>query len=397
MLTPVTILGRAYDRGEGRPFGITEHDRLSHCYLIGQTGTGKSTLLGQMARQDRLHNTGYCLIDPHGDLARDLTGDCPDAFYWDVANPTSPYGYNPLTQTSPALRPLVCSGLIEMLKAQWADAWGVRMEHLLRFAILTLLDLPNPDLRQIMPLYLDKEFRAKALPHVRDAQVRAFWSDEFTRMNYKTAIDGVAPIANKLGAFLAHPVVRRALCEPKEPVRFRRAMDDGQAMIVNLSKGRLGADFANVVGGILVSALMLAAFTRGDTEKANRCPFHIYVDEFHAFSSQSFAGLLAETRKYAVSATLAQQNTAQTDPSVLASILGNVGTLIAFRVGALDAPLIANQLGDVRAETLMTQPNRQAFIRLLQNGEPRPAFSMETMASSGSERNLQSLRLSKVR
>ncbi|RMA43300.1 type IV secretory system conjugative DNA transfer family protein [Rhodophyticola porphyridii] len=375
----ITQLGIAYHRYGDRAFGITQSDRLSHLYVIGQTGTGKSTLLGQMARQDAAQGIGFCLLDPHGDLASELATALPDALYWDVADPASPYGYNPLTRTSPALRPLVASGLIEALKAQWADAWGVRMEHLLRYAILALLDTPTPDLTQIMPLYLNKDFRATVLPQVRDEQVRAFWIEEFGRMNYKTAIDGVAPIANKLGAFLAHPVVRRALCEPVEPLRFRRAMDTGQGVIVNLGKGRLGGDLANVIGGMLVSSLMHAAFTRSTVAHGDRHPFNLYVDEFHAFTSESFAHLLAETRKYGLSATLAQQHTAQTNPGVLASILGNVGTVMAFRLGALDAPLLASQLGDVSPETLTTQPNHQAYVRLLHQGHPSRAFSMRTV------------------
>lgn len=378
-LKNVTGLGMAYRRYGEFPFGIGQNDRLSHTYIIGQTGTGKSSLLANMVRQDAANGVGFCILDPHGDLARELATSLPQALYWDVADPTSPYGYNPLTRTSPALRPLITSGLIEALKAQWADAWGVRMEHLLRYAVLTLLDAPAPDLRQIMPLFLDKDFRNSILPHVRDEQVRSFWLKEFSSMNYKTAVDGVAPIANKLGAFLAHPVVRRALCEPEEPVRFRRAMDEGQGLIINLGKGRLGGDLANVVGGMLTSSLMHAAFTRTMSAQAERRPFNLYVDEFHAFTSESFAHVLAETRKYALSATLAQQNTAQTNPRVLASILGNVGTVIAFRLGAFDAPLVAKQLGDVTPETLMTQPNHRAFIRLLQNGEPRRAFSMRTV------------------
>ncbi len=378
-MQPVTQLGLAYRRYGEIPFGISQADRLSHAYVIGQTGTGKSTLLGNMVRQDAARGTGFCILDPHGDLARELATTLPQALYWDVADSASPYGYNPLTRTSPALRPLITSGLIDALKAQWADAWGVRMEHLLRYAVLTLLDSPAPDLRQIMPLFLDKAFRTSLLPHIRDDQVRAFWLEEFSSMNYKTAVDGVAPIANKLGAFLAHPVVRQALCEPEEPLRFRRIMDDGQGLIINLGKGRLGGDLANVVGGLLTSSLMHAAFTRTMSTRSERHPFNLYVDEFHAFTSESFAYLLAETRKYGLSATLAQQNTAQTNASVLASILGNVGTIIAFRLGALDAPLLAKQLGDVAPEQLITQPNHRAYIRLLQDGEPRQTFSMRTV------------------
>lgn len=254
--TNVTTLGVAYNRYRNQTFGIRQADRLFHMYILGQTGTGKSTLLHNMTVQDAQMGVGFCLIDPHGDLAEHLHKviDRPH-IYWNVADPCCPYGYNPLTHTSMAFRPLVASGLIDCLKKQWGDAWGPRMEHLLRYAILALLDQPRADIRDIMRLFLDKEFRKLILTHVSDPQVHKFWAQEYPALNYKSAFDGVAPIANKLGAFLAHPIVCKAICEPETPLRFRRIMDEGQTLIVNLSKGQIGTDLANVLGGLLVSSI----------------------------------------------------------------------------------------------------------------------------------------------
>jgi hypothetical protein len=212
---PVTSLGMAHRRYGDFPFGIHLSDRFSHLYVIGQTGTGKSTLLLNMALQDARGGTRFCLIDPHGDLAKTLSGSLEeDHIYWEVADPTSPFGYNPLTRTSAALRPLIASGLIEALKQQWSDAWGVRMEHLLRYAILALLELPQTDLRDILRLYLERDFRKQVLAQVTDPNVLQFWTKELPAMNYKNAADGLAPIANKLGAFLAHPPDQRARSHP---------------------------------------------------------------------------------------------------------------------------------------------------------------------------------------
>ena len=213
---PRSILGLAYKRyAEPAPFGILQRDRLMHLYVIGQTGTGKSTLLYNLAHQDAQHGRGFCLIDPHGDLAEDLHRNLDQPHtYWDVSDPTCPYGYNPLKRVSEAYRPLVASGLIETLKKQWPDAWGARMEHLLRHAVLALLEQPSADLRDIMKLFVFKGFRRQVTDAISDDQVRAFWKYEFPAMNYQTSSDGVSPIANKLGAFLAHPTVRQALCEP---------------------------------------------------------------------------------------------------------------------------------------------------------------------------------------
>ncbi len=377
---PIVTLGLAYRHTGDFAFGLRAADRLLHCYIVGQTGTGKSTLLANMALQDAAQGTGFCLIDPHGDLAQDLVRDIGGrALYWNVADPESRFGYNPLTRTSPGLRPLVASGLIDTLKKQWADAWGVRMEHLLRQALLVLLDLPRADLSDILRLFLERDFRAEALARVTDPQLLQFWQREYPAMNYKTAADGIAPIANKLGAFLSHPVVRKAICDPQEPLRLRQLMDDGDILIVNLAKGRLGSDIADVLGGLLVSSLIHAAFTRESLAESDRRPFFLYVDEFHSFTTESVADLLSETRKYRLGVILAQQHTAQGSPAVFNSVMGNTGTLISFRIGAFDAPILTAQLGGVETRDLLNMPNFRAFVRMMVDGAPCRAFTMTTL------------------
>lgn len=376
----IGTLGLAYRRQGSVPFGIKLADRLMHLHVVGQTGTGKSTLLANLALQDAAAGYGFCLIDPHGDLAEVLAARLGErAIVWTPADPTNPYGYNPLTRVPEEYRPLVTSGLIDAFKKQWADAWGVRMEHLLRHALLTLLDQPRADLRDIIPLFIDKEVRAAMLAHVHDPQVRRFWADEFPEMRSKAAIDGVAPIANKLGAFLSHPNVRQSLCEPAKPLRFRRIMDEGQILIVNLAKGRLGADIANVLGGLIVSSVMNAAFSRQNLPPTRRRPFMLHVDEFPSFTTAAIAGMLPETRKYALGLTLIHQHIAQVDPMVFEAILGNVGSLMVFRVGVNDAPAFARQLERVTPSDLINLPNHRAFMRMMLDGRRTPAFTVETL------------------
>ncbi|MBK6299227.1 MAG: ATP-binding protein [Sphingomonadales bacterium] len=372
-------LGLADHQYRGRPFGIKLKDRLSHLYLIGQSGTGKSTLLANLALQDATAGIGFCLIDPHGDLAAMLSARLAvPHHYWDVADPACRYGYNPLTRVPLSLRPLVTSGLIDTLKKQWADAWGARMEHLLRYAVLALLDQPQADLRDIVRLYVDKEFRKAVVAGIRDEQVRAFWTSEFPSMNYVNAIDGVAPIANKLGAFLAHPVVRAAICEPEQPLRFRRIMDQGEIVIVNLAKGRLGTDMANVLGGLITAMVMHAAFSRHDSPEQTRRPFILYVDEFPSFTTQAFANLLPEARKYGLGLTLAHQHVSQVESAVFDAVLGNAGTIMSFRVGANDAPIIARQLDEPDAQGLLRLPNHHALLQLMVDGKKTRAFTART-------------------
>ena len=374
--TPLGIAGHQYG---DRPFGIRHADRMHHLYVIGQTGTGKSTFLLNLALHDARAGRGFCLIDPHGDLALALHQHLTvPHYYFDVADPACRLGYNPLTRVHRSLRPLVTSGLIETLKKQWADSWGARMEHLLRYAILALLDQPQADIRDIVRLYVDKEFRRGVIARIGDEQVRNFWTVEFPNMNYMNAIDGVAPIANKLGAFLANPVVRRAVCEPEEPLRFRQIMDRGEVVVVNLAKGRLGTDMANVMGGLIISTVMLAAFSRHGSEEKARQPFMLHVDEFPSFTTEAFASLLPEARKYGLSLTLAHQHVSQMERSIFDAVLGNAGTVIAFRVGAQDAPEISRQLGDVLPIDLIRLPNHRAYVQLMIDGQKSHPFSMRT-------------------
>ena len=373
---PITSIGTAHRKYGDLKFGISQPDRLLHMYVIGQTGTGKSVLLQNMALQDAKLGNGFCLIDPHGDLAAELTASIKrDHIYWTVADPACPYGYNPLTNTSAAYRPLLASGLIETLKKQWADAWGARMEHLLRYAILALLEQPRTDFRDIMRLFIDKDFQRAVLARVTDPQVRQFWEKEYKALNLKTAMDGVAPIANKLGAFLAHPVIRKALCEPDQPLRFRQLMDEGKIIIINLSKGQIGADVANVLGGLIVSSITNAAFSRHSIPEENRTPFMLYVDEFHNFSTTAFASALSEVRKYGLGLILAHQHLQQTDGAVLEAVMGNVGTMVVLRIGVLDAPLISQQFEDLTNRDLTSQPNHRAYVKLMVQGTRSRGFS----------------------
>ena len=378
----VATFGQTFGRDPQRQFGQKVSDRRLHTVAFGQTGTGKTTILRQLARQDCLADRGFGLLDPHGDLAQFIAAECKPDIYWDVANPDCPYGYNPLTFVAPAYRPLVASGLIDAFKKQWADAWGNRMEHLLRFALLTLLERPNSSLSDIMPLFLDKGFRAEVIANVTDPQLLHFWEVEYTAMNFKNAADGVAPIANKLGAFLAHPLVRRAVCEPEKPLRLRSIMDEGQTLVVNLAKGRLGGDIANVLGGLIVSSLAQAAYSRANQPEAERKDWILYLDEFQSFTTAAFADMLSELRKYRVGLVCTTQFSSGLDQNVLEAILGNVGTLIAFRVGATDAAILARQFGnDVpSASDLVGLPNFEMYVKLMVDGQQTKPFSARTLS-----------------
>ena len=312
----------------------------------------------------------------HGDLAESLHQNIASShLYWEVADSSCPLGYNPLKRVAEQYRPLVASGLIETLKKQWPDAWGARMEHLLRHAVLALLEQPESDLRDLMRLFVYKGYRRQVTETLTDPQVRFFWKHEFPGLNYQTSADGVSPIANKLGAFLAHPAVRTALCEPAEPLSFRSIMDCRQILIVNLAKGHLGADVSNVMGGLITSSIMQAAFTRHGLPEAARRPFFLYVDEFHNLTTKTFAGMLSEARKYGLGLILAHQHLSQIDNDVRDAIIGNVGNQIVFRVGASDAPFFERQMPMFSTFDFQNQPNHRANVLLTHRGERLKPFT----------------------
>lgn len=379
-IEPITILGETLGRKAGKRFGIYQSDRLFHTYIIGQTGTGKSTLILNMIKQDIEAGRGCCLVDPHGDLAEAasflLKGN---SIYWKPSDPECKIGYNPLTYVAEEYRPLVASGIIGTLKQQWSDAWGVRMEHILRFTLLALLSRPNSTLADIIPMATKKHFRMQVLKHVTDEEVLKFWKDEFPNMNYKNAIDGVAPIANKLGAFMSNTNIRKSLCEPEQPLRFRKLMDEGIPLIVNLSKGQLGSDVSNVLGGLIVSMFGNAAHTRQILIEEDRKTYFLYIDEFHSFTTEAFSGMLSEMRKYKLGLILAHQYCSQLSKPILDGILGNVGTVICFRLGAIDANLISKQITNIDPKDIIELANYKNYIRLTINGVLNRSFSAKTI------------------
>jgi type IV secretory pathway TraG/TraD family ATPase VirD4 len=216
---------------------------------------------------------------------------------------------------------------------------------------------------------------------ISDEQVRHFWTVEYGKLRYQFSPDGVTSIANKLGAFLAHPVVRKAVCEPERPLRIRRIMGQGGMLVVNLAKGRLGAGVSNVLGGMIVSGIAAAAYSRQDQQEERRRAFFLYVDEFHSFTTSAFADMLAELRKYGVGLILTTQHFARIEPNVREAILGNVGTLISFRVGSTDAALLARQFGEEvpRPRDLVNLANHEVFVKLMVDGLQTIPFSARTL------------------
>ena len=382
---PVTFFAETNFRNDRKPFGIRRADRLSHMYLIGKTGTGKSTMLETLIIQDLERGEGLALLDPHGDLVDRIRARIPayrmgDLIDFNVAEPAGRLAFNPLERVPKDKRSLVASGMLEVFKKIWADSWGPRLEHILRNTLLTLLDQPEPTLADALRLLRDPEFRGRAVARTESAQVRDFWLREFAKYPASFRAEAIAPVQNKIGAFLADPVLHGILTQPRSAFDLRQVIDQGKILLVNLSKGRIGEDAATLLGALLVSQLGFAALSRADARPSSRRDFYLYLDEFHIFTTHSLANMLAELRKYGVGMVLAHQYLSQLDLAVRDAVLGNVGTHVAFHLGPPDAEVLAQEFAPVfNAQNLASLPNRHIYVRLMIDGAVSRPFSGETI------------------
>lgn len=382
----MSAFGLTNFRGMNHQFGMLRTDRSRHVYIIGQTGAGKSGLLQLFALSDIFHNQGYAIIDPHGDLAVDNMRFIPasrmkDVVYFNPADTAYPLGFNPLEVINPSMKTNISSEVIGVLKRMFGESWGPRLEYILRFTILALLDRPSTTMLDITRMLTDKKFRADTLSYCTDTVVLNFWKIEFASWNEKFQAEAIAPVLNKVGAFTANPIIRNIIGQPKSTFNIRQIMDEGKILIVNLSKGLIGEDNAAILGAFLVTKIQLAAMSRSDIANiADRRPFYLYVDEFQNFATDSFATILSEARKYGLNLTVANQYISQMTDTVRDAVFGNVGTMISFRVSADDSPLLAKQFEpQFEAQDLLQMHNMHFIINMVISGEKAPAFSATSL------------------
>lgn len=382
----ISAFGVTNFRGINHQFGMLRYDRSRHVYIIGQTGAGKSGLLELFALSDIFHNQGYAIIDPHGDFAINNMKFIPgsrlnDVIYFNPADTAYPLGFNPLEVTNPNQKTNISSEIIGVLKRIFGDSWGPRLEYILRYTILALLDRPEATMLDITRMLTDKEFRKETLTYCRDTVVLQFWNVEFASWNDKFVAEAIAPVLNKVGAFTANPIIRNIIGQPKSTFNIRQIMDEGKILIVNLSKGLIGEDNAAILGSFLVTKIQLAAMSRSDIpDVRDRRPFYLYVDEFQNFATDSFATILSEARKYGLNLTVANQYISQMSDTVRDAVFGNVGTMISFRVSADDAPILAKQFEpNFESIDLLQMHNRNFVVNMVIGGEKTPAFSARTL------------------
>jgi hypothetical protein len=380
----VSLFAATNYRGQQIKFGIKRRDRGRHLYIIGQTGTGKSKLLNLLTLSDIYHNKGVAIVDPHGDFATDMLQFIPEHRLKDVIyfNPTDrdwPIAFNPLEVGDPVFKNDISSEMVGVLKRMF-DSWGPRLEYILRFTILALLDYPDSTMLGITRMLTEKDFRKKVIREIQDPVVKNFWVNEFASWNDKFANEAVAPILNKVGAFTANPLVRNIIGQPKSKLDLRQVMDEGKILIVNLSRGQIGEDNAGTLGALMVTKIQLAAMGRANVPMDQRRPFYLYVDEFQNFATDSFATILSEARKYALNLTVANQYISQMPEEVRDAVFGNVGTMITFRVGAEDAQKLGKYFAPTfEPDDLIKLNNQHVFINMIIDGEKAIPFSGKTL------------------
>jgi type IV secretory pathway TraG/TraD family ATPase VirD4 len=376
----ISYFARTNFRRNGQLFGIWQEDRLLHMIILGKTGTGKTNLMTALILQDIRHHRGVCVFDVHGDLAKSIIDHIPndrkkDLVYLDIADPNLKYRYNPLKRVAPEKHSLVASSLLESFQKLWTGAWGVKLEHILRYIILTLLSQPQANISDIHRIIHDTGYQKQCLANVQNPSVKKFWESEFS----KYSKNDIVPILNKVGAFLAHPAIRRFLIENPEELSLRRCMDEGKIVVVDISKGKLGSDVSNIIGSFLLNAIMNAGFSRIDTPEERRRSFHLFLDEFHNYTTFSIVNMLSEIRKWKLSLTMANQYLHQLDVDVKNAVLGNVGTIICFRLGQADAKHMAQEFHPIfQVSDFVNLQNYDIYLKLMIDGKPSRPFSATT-------------------
>jgi DNA segregation ATPase FtsK/SpoIIIE-like protein len=383
----ITYLGRVDHRNKLTKFGIKPRDRTKHMYIIGKTGTGKSTFLENMIVQDIQNGHGVAFIDPHGGSASKLLDYIPewrlnDVIYFDPSDFDYPLAFNPLEDPGPEKRHLVSDGLMSVFKKVWPDAFSGRMEYILNTVMMSLLEFPDSTVLSINRMLTDKDFRKRVVASVTDSAVRNAW-DELMKWDDKRWSEAVAALINKVGQFSTNPVIRNILGQPKSTFDFRKAMDERKIIIMNLSKGMIGEQNAPLLGAMLITKIYLAAMSRAELsgpviEKA--APFYFYVDEFQNFANESFASILSEARKYKLCLTVANQFIAQMEETIRDAVFGNMGTTVAFRVGPLDAEFMEKIFTPVfTQDDLQNIAFRQFYITLQIDNMGSKPFSAQSL------------------
>jgi len=381
----VNFFGKTIFHNKDTIFGIKDIDRRRHVWAIGKTGTGKSTLIANMAIDDLKKDRGIAVIDPHGDLCETILDYIPkhrinDVIYFNPADKDYPIVINPLEVTNKEEAELVVSGIVSIFNKIFGFSWGPRLEYILRNTLMTLAEVPNSTLKDVPLLLTNKQFRSRIEAQIKDETLKTYWVDEFDKMPEKLQQEAISPILNKVGQFITSPLVRSVIGSPKSTIKLDDVMNDGKILLANLSQGRLGEDNAALLGAMLITKFQLAAMHRVEMPEEKRRDFYLYVDEFQNFATGSFIKIMSEARKYRLDIMLANQYMAQIPEEVTRAILGNAGTIMTFAVGANDADVLNKEFAEVfTPNDMVNLGNYQIAAKMTIDGKTSRPFVATTL------------------
>ena len=366
-------------------FGIKRVDRRRHLYIIGKSGVGKSKLQELMVRQDIAQGHGVCVIDPHGEFIDDILDFVPkerieDVCIIDPGDVEFPASFNPLANVDPTFKHQLTQGLIEVLEKQFGSNWTPRLEHVFRFTTLALLDYPYATMRGMISMLTDRNYRQKVVEYIEDDMVKRFWAIEFADWSEKFDTDAIIPLVNKLGQFLSDPMLRNIFGQKENKIDIETIMNEKKILMINLSKGKIGEENSSFFGAMFLTKIKQAGMARAKIDHSKRYDFYLYVDEFQNVVTDTFENILSEARKYGLNLTVAHQYVGQLLPKVQQAVLGNVGSIISFRLGGDDAIKLKAEFAPIfDTKDLINLGVGEFYIKMTIDGESYDPFSAETL------------------
>lgn len=391
----INVIAETVYKNRNTKYGLLRNDRRRHLYVIGKTGTGKSTLLANMAINDLKHNEGICVIDPHGDLVETLLDFIPkhrinDVIYFDPADQDRTVQINLFEGENVVHRELIASGIISVFQKLYSYSWGPRLEYILRNCLLTLLKSKEAKLSDVLDLLTDKKFRDKIVENLDDPILKSFWVNEYNKMQDRQRQESIASILNKVGQFVSSPIVRNVVNTNQSSFSIEELMAQGKILLVNLSQGRLGEDNATLLGAMMITKIQLAAMARVNVPEDQRPDFYLYVDEFQNFATDAFIKILSEARKYHLNLTLANQYIDQIPEEVRNAIFGNCGNIISFVMGAGDSTYFQAEYGGLYTQDDLVNLDKHQIINKISIdnvlSRPFPAYTLPLAKSSNQNR-----------
>jgi type IV secretory pathway TraG/TraD family ATPase VirD4 len=367
-------------------FGIKRNDRKRHLYILGKAGTGKSKLEELLIRQDIAYGYGVCVIDPHGELTEDLLNFIPENRINDVCliNPEDkdfPISFNPLANVEPGFKHQFVQSWLEVIKKEFESNWSSKIEHIFRFITMALLDYPKSSMQGMILILIDEAYRNDVIKYIEDPMVKNFWENEFTEWSQKSHTDTVLPIVNKFGQFLYDPLLKNIFSNSENKVDFAELMDNKKIILINLAKGEIGEENSSILGMIFIAKIKQACTYRIKTKKDKSvAESYLYIDEFHNMITNTFENILSEGKKYGINLTMAHQYINQLPAKTQQALMGNVGSIITFRIGGEDALKLKPEYAPIfDVKDMINLGVGEFYIKMTIDGESYDPFSAEIL------------------